>query len=77
VGFSHIRNESLFGPTFLTGPDHDRGAVGVVGAHEDAPVAAELLEPDPDIGLDVFNQMPDVDVPVGVREGGGDEDAAF
>jgi hypothetical protein len=37
---------------------------------------AELLESHPDVGLDVLDQMPEMDMPVGIRQCGGNEDAA-
>ena len=57
----------------LPGADHDRRAVGVVGADVDAAVPAELLEADPDVGLEVLDQVADVDVAVGVGQGAGDQ----
>ena len=71
----HLGDQLLLAAAFLAGADHDRRAVRVVGADVDAAVAAQLLEPDPDVGLDVLDQVADVDVPVGVGQGGGDEDA--
>jgi hypothetical protein len=50
--------------------------VGIVGADVMALVAAQLLEADPDVGLDVLDQMADMDRAVGVGQGAGDEDAA-
>jgi hypothetical protein len=58
----------------LLGAQHDRRAVGVVGADVMAFVAAQLLEAHPDVGLDVFDQMPEVDRAVGVGQGAGDQD---
>ena len=55
---------------------HDRRAVGVVGADVDAVVAAQLLEADPDVGLDVLDHVAEVDRAVGVGQRAGDEDAA-
>jgi hypothetical protein len=40
------------------------GAVGVVGAHVAAVVAAHLLEAHPDVGLDVLDQVAEVDAPL-------------
>ena len=60
---------------FLPGADHDGRAVGVVGADVDAPPPAEFLEPDPDVGLQVLDQVADVDMAVGVGQGAGDEDS--
>jgi len=41
-----------------------------------AGVAAHLLETDPDIGLDVLDQVAEVDAAVGVGQGGSDENLA-
>jgi hypothetical protein len=58
------------------GADHDRGAVRVVGADVGALVAAELLKPHEDVGLDVFDEVPEVDVPIGIGQRRGDENTA-
>ena len=49
----------------------------VVGTHVDAVISAQLLKPHPDVGLDVLDQMADVDVAIGVGECGGNENAAI
>ncbi|MPM69838.1 4-hydroxy-tetrahydrodipicolinate synthase [bioreactor metagenome] len=49
------------------------GAVGVVGAHEVDRIALHSLRTHPGVGLDVFHDVADVEVAVGVRQGGGDE----
>ena len=67
----------LFAASFLPGADHDRRAVRVVGADVNAAMPAQLLEPDPDVGLDVLDQMADVDMAIGVGQGGGHENAAI
>ena len=72
VRLLHLGDELFFGDAGALGAEHDGRAVGVVCADVDAAVAYELLEADPDIGLDVLDQMADVDVAVGVGEGGGD-----
>ena len=64
------RNARLFGG------NHDGGAVGVVGTHKVDRVALHALEPHPDVGLDVFHDVADVEVAVGVRQGGGNEEFA-
>ena len=53
--------------------EHDRRAVRVVGADEMHLVALHALKTHPDIGLDVFHDVADVERPVGVGERGGDE----
>ena len=46
----------------------------VVGADIDAPPPAEFLEPHPDVGLQILDQVSDVDMAVGVGQGAGNED---
>ena len=62
-------------PGFLRG-EHDRRAVRVVGADEMHLVALHALEAHPDVGLDVLHDVADVERPVGVGQGGGDEELA-
>ncbi len=76
VRLLHIGDQFFFGAAFLAGTDHDRGAVSIVGTDVNAAVAAQLLEPHPDIGLDILHQVPDMDVPVGIRQRGRNEDLA-
>ena len=75
VGRLHLGDQFLFADAGLPGADHDRRAVRVVGAEVEAVVADELLESHPDVGLDVLDQVADVDRAVGVGQGGGDEDS--
>jgi hypothetical protein len=39
--------------------------------------ALHALEPHPDVGLDVFHDVADVELAVGVGQGGGDEQLAL
>jgi len=55
---------------------HDRRAVRVVGADVIDLVTPHALEARPDVGLDVFDHVAQVDGAVGIGQGGGDEDAA-
>jgi hypothetical protein len=66
----------LWRDAFLLGAQHDRCAVGVVGADVPAFVAAHLLEAHPDVGLDVLDQVAEVDRAVGIGQGAGNEDLA-
>ena len=75
VGLPHPGDQFLLADALLPGADHDGRAVGVVGADVDAPPPAELLEADPDVGLQVLDQVSDVDVAVGIGQGAGDEDS--
>ena len=65
------------GQAFLLGAQHDGRAVRVVGTHVVGLMTAHALEAYPDIGLDVLDQVADMDRPVGIRQGGSDEDATF
>ena len=76
VGLPHRGDQLLLAAALGLRPDHDRGAVGVVGAEIDRPVPAQLLKPYEDVGLDVLDQVPEVNVAVGVRQGRGDENPA-
>src|SRR5205085_3170097 len=59
------------------GGDHDRRPVRVVGADEVHHVPLHALVPHPDVGLDVFHDVADVELAVGVGQGGGDEELAL
>src|SRR6056297_2097433 len=76
MGFAHRGDQIGFAASFLLGANHDRRAVCIVGADVDTAMPAEFLKTDPDVGLDVFDQMPDMDRPVRVGQGTGDEDAS-
>jgi hypothetical protein len=56
------------------GREHDRRAVRIVGAHEMHLVPLQALEAHPDIGLDVFHDVADVERTVCVRQRGGDKE---
>ena len=68
VSLAHLGDQLPLAAALGAGADHDRRAVRVVGAEIDAVVAAELLEADEDVGLNVLDQMPEMDVAVGVGE---------
>ena len=61
------RDELLRRHAFGLGLQHDRRAVRVVGADEMHFVALHPLEAHPDVGLDVFHDVADVERAVGVR----------
>ena len=71
------RNELLRRNALGARADHHRRAVRVVRAHVHAFMAAHLLETDPEVGLDVLDQVAEVDVPVRVGERARDDNAAF
>ncbi len=66
---THFANHLLRCDTELLRFEHDRRAVGVVGADEVDLVAAHSLVTDPDISLDVLQHVAEVDGAVGVRQG--------
>ncbi|MCY1562429.1 hypothetical protein D9M68_998240 [compost metagenome] len=57
--------------------DHDGRAVRVVGTDEVHLVALHALVPHPDVRLDVFHDVADVEMTVGVGQGAGDEQASL
>ena len=72
VLFTDGGDQRFFRATFLTGANHNRGAMRIVGTEVATFVAAQFLETDPDIGLDVFHEVADVNFTVGVRQSSGD-----
>ena len=76
VSFAHRSDQLLLASPLLSRPDHDRRAMGVVGTDVDASMAAQFLKANPDIRLDVFHQMPDMDRAVGVGQGTGNQNLA-
>jgi hypothetical protein len=58
--------------SLMAGAQHDRRAVGIIGADIVTLVSAHLLEARPNIGLDVLHQMAKVDRTIGVGQGAGD-----
>jgi hypothetical protein len=56
--------------------NHDGRAVGVVCPHKIDRVALHPLVPHPNVGLDVLHDVADMEVAVGVGQGGGNEELA-
>ena len=75
VGLLHLGDQLFLGDALLPSADHDGRAVGVVGTDVDAPPPAEFLETDPDVRLQVLDQVADVDMAVGIRQGTGDQES--
>lgn len=73
VRLAHLGDQLFFGSPLFASPNHDRRAVCVVGTDVDTAISDQFLVSDPDVGLDVFDQVADVDRSVGVRERAGDE----
>ena len=70
---THARDQLLGSDAFFFGTQHDGGAVGVVGANVVAAIALHFLKAHPDICLNIFNQMAQMDAAVCVRQGRGDQ----
>ena len=68
-----VGDELLWGETGFFGGDHDGRTVGVVGTHKMDRVALHALIAHPYVGLDVLHHVPDVEMAIGVGQGGGDE----
>ena len=58
---------------FAVGAQHDGRAVSVVGADIIALVTAHFLKSHPDVGLDIFDKMAQMDRAVGIRQGAGNK----
>ena len=56
--------------------NHDGSTVCVVCAYKIDVVALHALKSHPDIGLDVFHDVADVELAVGIRQGGGNKKLA-
>ncbi len=76
MGHLHRCDELFRRDACLFGGEHDRRAMGVIGAHEVHAVAHQALRAYPDVGLDVTDQMAEVQMAVGVGQGIGDQDVA-
>ncbi len=67
-------NQLFRGNALVSRPQHDRGAMGVVGADIKGLVTLHLLKSDPYIGLDVFHQVTQVDGTIGIGQGTGHQE---
>ena len=73
----HPGDQRLRRDAFLLRPQHDRRAMSIVSTDIMTLMPAHLMEPDPDIGLDVFDKMAQMNRTVGIGQGAGDEDFAW
>jgi putative lipoprotein len=73
---AHLGYHLRFRAAFLSGAHHDRRAVRVVRADVSCAMAAEALKSDPDVGLDVLDEVPEMDVTVCVGQSARDEKAS-
>ena len=70
---THGVNQGLRRYPFFFGTQHDRRAVGIIGTDIMAFMAAQALKTHPDIRLNMFDHMPQMDSAIGIRQGAGDE----
>ena len=75
VGLAHLLDQRFRRGALLLGLEHGRRAVGIVGADVGHLMAPQALETHPDVGLDVLEEVAQVDVAVGVGQSAGDEDS--
>ena len=76
VGGAHSADELLGGDSLALGAQHHRRAVRIVRADMPAFGAAHPVKTGPDVGLNVAEQVAQVNVPVCVGERRGDKNAA-
>jgi hypothetical protein len=72
----HAVDQLLRRDAFLLRLQHDRRAVRVVGADVVDLVPVHAQRADPDVRLDVFDKMADMDLAVRIRQRGRDENLA-
>ncbi len=70
--FPHALDQRFRRDAFFLRAQHDRGAVRVVCADVMAFVATKLLKPHPDVGLDGFEYVAQMQGAIGVVQGAGD-----
>ena len=73
----NVGNELLRRFTGFFGGNHDGSAVGVVSANKIDRVALHSLKAHPNVGLDIFHNMPDVECAIGIWQGSGHENLAW
>ena len=66
---AHFGDQGLFTASFFLGTEHDRGAVGVICTKVAALVPHHFLKPNPHVGLQIFDEMADMNVAIGIRKG--------
>ena len=77
VFFARAGDELFLGATARTSALHDRRAMRIVRTNVNRPMSAQLLKPNPDVGLNVLDQMADVDRAVGIWQRGGYQNSSW
>ena len=65
-------NELFGADPFFLSAQHDRRTMRIIGAHIMDLMTTHSLKAHPNIGLYVFHQMTNVDLAVGIGQGGSD-----
>jgi len=76
VGGAHLSDDRAFRHPAIARRDHGRRAMHIIGADEGDLMALQAQEAHEHVGLQVLDEMTDMDVPVHVGQGGSHEDAA-
>lgn len=70
--YEFLRRDALF-----LGSDHHRGTMSVVRSDEVNGMTVHSLRPNPDVGLNIFHDVADMEMPIGIRQGGRYEYLTF
>jgi hypothetical protein len=71
---AHFRDQILFAPPFGLRTNRNGGSVGVVSTDVKTTISHQLLKPDPDVGLEILDEVAEMDVSVCVRKRRGNKD---
>jgi hypothetical protein len=77
VSFLGIGDDFFLGPVLSLSPNTNCGSVCVVGTDVNTLVPSQFLKSHPDIGLDIFHQVPQMNRTVGIGQGGGNQNLTF
>ena len=61
-----LLNEIRFRNSLLTCADHDRRAVRIIATNVNTAISTQFLKPAPNIGLNVFHQVPEMNGTIGI-----------
>jgi hypothetical protein len=64
----HLSYQLLLAPAFLPCSYHDCSAMRVIGTYKNTFATYQLLKPYPNVSLDVFDHVTNVNVTVGIRQ---------
>jgi hypothetical protein len=76
MSISHCGNEFLLGAVFSLCSDHDGGAMRIISAQVNCLISVKSLEACEYICLDILNEMPKMNMAVGVWKGRSNQNSA-